>query len=285
MASREEAERRKQAIIEMRKTEKRIEENLKNIEYKIAIISGKGGVGKSTVSANLSIALALKGYKVGIMDSDFHGPSIPKMLGAENNFVVATPSKKLIPVEGPLGIKIMSILYFLQDHKAAVIWRGPLKKKFLDEVLASTMWGNLDFLIFDLPPGTGDDQLNLVQSVKDLAGLIAVTQPTDVSTLAVAKAIEFAKKTEVKVIGVIENMSYFKCPNCGEVYKIFSGDGGSYLSTSYNIPLLGRIPIDPRIAEYGDSGYGILINDPNSELTRIFSEIVDKIVSIIKEGQ
>lgn len=285
MASKEEAIKRREAIKQMQEMQKMIEENLKNVKYKIAIISGKGGVGKSTVSANLAVALALKGYKVGIMDADFHGPSIPKMLGTENKYVMATPDRKLIPVEGPIGIKVMSIAFFLKDPKSAVIWRGPLKKKFLDEVMAYTVWGDLDFLIFDLPPGTGDDQLNLVQSVKDLTGLIAVTQPTDVSALAVAKAIDFARKTRVKILGVIENMSYFKCPNCGAEYKIFSGDGGEYLATLYNVPLLGKIPIDPRIAEYGDSGYSILINDPESELSKILNQIVDKIIEIVKEGQ
>jgi len=284
MTSREEALKRREAIKKMIEIEKKIAENLKNVKYKVAIISGKGGVGKSTVAANLAVALALKGYKVGLFDTDFHGPSIPKMLGVEGKYVMATPDKKLVPVEGPLGIKIMSIAFFLPNPTAAVIWRGPLKKKFFDEVAASTIWGDLDFILFDLPPGTGDDQLNLVQSIKDLTGLIAVTQPSDVSTLAVAKAIDFAKKTKTRVLGVIENMSYFKCPNCGTVYKIFSGEGGEYLSTTHSIPLLGKIPIDPRVAESGDSGYSILINDPESELAKIFSDIADKVVELVKKS-
>jgi len=283
MTSKEEAMRRREAIIRLRELEKEIQENMKNIKYKIAIISGKGGVGKSTVSANLAVALALRRYTVGLFDVDFHGPSIPKMLGAEGKYVVATPDKKLVPVEGPLGIKVMSIAYFLPSPTAAVIWRGPLKKKFFDEVAATTIWGYLDFLLFDLPPGTGDDSLNLVQSVKDLTGVLAITQPTEVSALAVAKAIDFAKKTNVRVLGIIENMSYFKCPKCGSVYKIFQGDGGEYLSTLYSIPILGKIPIDPRIAESGDSGYSILINDPKSEFSKIFNEVVDKLINIVKE--
>ncbi len=281
--SKEEVKEKVQAMIKMKTQQKIIEEAMKNIKYKIGVISGKGGVGKSTVAANLTVALALKGYKVGIIDSDYHGPSIPKMLGLETARVLATPDKKLIPVEGPLGIKVMSIYFFLPDPTTAVIWRGPIKKHFLDEILASTLFGKLDFLIVDLPPGTGDEALNLVQSVPGLTGLIAVTQPTEVSALAVAKAIDFAMKTNVRTFGIIENMSGFLCPQEKKIYKVFPGEGGKLLAEKYSLPLLGKIPIDTRIAESGDSGYSILMEDPDSEFAKEFNEIVNKLLELLPQ--
>ena len=280
--SKEEAKKRVQAMMTMKKREEIIKKVMKKIKYKIGVISGKGGVGKSTVTANLAVALAIKGYKVGIIDSDFHGPSIPKMLGLETARVLATPEKKLIPVEGPLGIKVMSIFFFLPEPTTAVIWRGPIKKHFLDEILSSTLFEELDFLLVDLPPGTGDEALNLVQSVPGLTGLIAVTQPTEVSALAVAKAIDFAMKTNVKIFGVIENMSGFLCPGEKKIYKVFPGEGGKMLAEKYSLALLGKIPIETRIAESGDSGYSILIEDPESEFSKEFMKIVEKILEQLK---
>ena len=278
--SKEEIKRRIEGLFQVKTTEEQISRNLKDVRFRIGVISGKGGVGKSTVTANLAVALALKGYKVAVFDSDFHGPSIPKMLGVENKQVSVTPDKKIIPVEGPLGIKVISIAYFLPDATEAVIWRGPLKKKFFDDLAMYTKWGELDFLLFDLPPGTGDEALNLAQSIKNVTGLIAVTQPTEVSALAVAKSINFAKKVNIRVLGVVENMSYFICGD-GKKYKIFHGEGGEMLSKTYNIPLLGKVPIDPRVAEYGDSGYSLLIQDPDSEFSKVFFEIVDNLSELI----
>ncbi len=280
--SKEEAKAKLQALFTMQTKHKQIEENMKKIKYKIGVISGKGGVGKSTVTANLAIELASRGYKVGIIDSDFHGPSIPKMLGVEDKRVMATRDKKMIPVKGPLDIKIISIYFFLPDPTSAVIWRGPLKKSFLEEILASTLFGELDFLLVDLPPGTGDEALNLIQSVNDLTGLIAVTQPTDVSALAVAKSIDFAQKAGVKILGIIENMSGFICPGEGKLYKVFPGKGGEWLSKMFNIPLLGSIPIDPGLAEAEDSGGLYIIEHKDSIFGREFKKIVDSLLRILK---
>ncbi len=278
--SKEEVKRRLEGLFHVKSLEEQINRNLRDVKYKIGVISGKGGVGKSTVTANIAVALALKGYKVAIFDSDFHGPSIPKMLGVMDRQIELTPDKKIIPVEGPLGIKVISIAYFLPDSTEAVIWRGPLKKKFFDDLAMYTQWGELDYLLFDLPPGTGDEALNLAQSIRDVTGLLAVTQPTEVSALAVAKSINFATKVNIKVLGIIENMSYFVCGD-GKKYKIFHGDGGEYLSRQFNIPLLGKVPIDPRVAEYGDSGYSLLIKDPESEFSKVFFEIVDRLSELI----
>lgn len=281
--SEEEARAKLQALISMKTKQKMIEENMNKIRCKIGIISGKGGVGKSTVTANLAIELASRGYRVGIIDSDFHGPSIPKMLGVEDKRVMATRDKRIIPVKGPLDIKIISIYFFLPDPTAAVIWRGPLKKSFLEEILASTQFEELDFLLVDLPPGTGDEALNLIQSVNDLTGLIAVTQPTDVSAIAVAKSIDFAQKAGVDVLGIVENMSGFICPGEKRVYKVFPGNGGEELSKMFNIPLLGSIPIDPGLAEAEDRGGLYLLEYRDSLFCKEFKRIVDKLLKILED--
>ena len=279
--SKEEAKAKLQALFTMQTRQKMIEENMKKIRYKIGVISGKGGVGKSTVTANLAIELASRGYNVGIIDSDFHGPSIPKMLGVEDKRVLATRDKKMIPVKGPLNIKVISIYFFLPDPTAAVIWRGPLKKSFLEEILASAQFGELDFLLVDLPPGTGDEALNLIQSVNDITGLIAVTQPTDVSAIAVAKSIDFAQKAGVDVLGIIENMSGFICPGEGKIYKVFPGNGGKDLSEMFDIPLLGSIPIDPGLAEAEDRGGLYVLERRDSIFSKEFRKIVDKLLEIL----
>jgi len=277
----EETKQKLASLFQMKSMEAKIAENMKSIRHKIGIISGKGGVGKSTVTANLAVSLALEGYKVAVFDSDFHGPSIPKMLGVEDAKLDVTRDRKIVPVTGPFGIKIVSILYLLPEKTEAVIWRGPIKKKFFDDIAMYTLWGELDFLLFDLPPGTGDEALNLAQSIKDITGVIAVTQPTEVSALAVAKSINFAKKTNIRVLGIVENMSYFVCGD-GKKYRIFSGEGGRMLSEMYGVPLLGRIPIDPRVAEYGDSGYSLLVQDPDSEFAREFKSLVDNLLGVLR---
>ena len=279
--SSEEAKERLKALIEMHNKQRMIEENMGKIRFKIGIISGKGGVGKSTVTTSLSLALASRGYRIGIIDSDFHGPTIPRMLGVEDRRVMVTRDRRMIPVGGPMGIKVMSIFFFLPDPTTAVIWRGPLKKSFLEEILASTQFGELDFLIVDLPPGTGDEALNLIQAVPNLTGLIAVTQPTDVSGLAVAKSIDFALKANVRVLGVIENMSGFRCPGSDELFRVFPGNAGEELANMFNIPLLGRIPIEPWLAEAEDRGGLYVIDNPDSDFSREFNRIVDKLLGIL----
>lgn len=276
-----EAGRKLEQLIKVRERVKVISNKMSIIKYKIAIISGKGGVGKSTVTSLLALAFAKKKYKVGVFDSDFHGPTIPKMLNAANTTLKVTQNKNIIPAEGPLGIKIISIYYFLPDPTTAVIWRGPLKRAFVEELLERTEFGELDLLLFDLPPGTGDEALNIAQVVPGLTGMIAVTQPTEVSALAVAKAVDFANKVNIRVLGIIENMSGFLCPNEGKIYKIFCGEGGKMIAEKYKIPLLGQIPIDPRISEYGDKGLHKLIEDNKSPITKIFLDIVDKLIEII----
>ena len=236
-----------------------------NVKFPILIGSGKGGVGKSTVSSNLAISLAKLGHKVGLLDADFYGPSIAMMFGIKEEPEV-NEKEKLVPFE-KFGVKVMS-LGFLLEEDTPVIWRGPLLMKALTQFLEDVEWGELDYLLIDLPPGTGDIQLSLAQNVK-VKGAIAVTTPQDVALLDVKKAVTMFEKLNIPVMGVVENMSYFVCHNCGTKHFIFSGnqtDTGDKLG----LPVLGRIPIDPAIREGGDKGLPIVVGYPESPVTKAF---------------
>jgi len=238
-----------------------------SVKFPILIGSGKGGVGKSTVSTNLAIALAKLGYKVGLLDADFYGPSIAMMFGIKEEPMV-NEKEKLIPIEKH-GVKVMSI-GFLLDDDTPVIWRGPLLMKALTQFLEDVEWGELDYLLIDLPPGTGDIQLSLAQNVK-VKGAIAVTTPQDVALLDVKKAVSMFEKLNIPVMGVVENMSYFVCHNCGTKHFIFSGnqtDTGDKLG----LPVLGRIPIDTAIREGGDRGLPVVVGYPESPVSKAFMD-------------
>ncbi|RLE96356.1 MAG: ATP-binding protein, partial [Thermoprotei archaeon] len=204
----------------IREEVERARERLSRIRWKVAVVSVKGGVGKSFVVANLAVALAERGHRVGVLDADVHGPSIPRALGLRGLTLVAGP-EGLLPATGPLGVKVISMALLLSDEKQAVVWRGPMKTAFIRQVLAMAAWGSLDYLLIDLPPGTGDEQLTIAQLIEDLSGLLVVTTPAELSYSIAAKAGTFAKLLGVRVIGVIENMSYFRCPVCGSVHRIF----------------------------------------------------------------
>ncbi len=238
-----------------------------SVKFPILIGSGKGGVGKSTVSTNLAIALAKLGHKVGLLDADFYGPSIAMMFGIKEEPMV-NEKEKLIPIEKH-GVKVMSI-GFLLDDDTPVIWRGPLLMKALTQFLEDVEWGELDYLLIDLPPGTGDIQLSLAQNVK-VKGAIAVTTPQDVALLDVKKAVSMFEKLNIPVMGVVENMSYFVCHNCGTKHFIFSGnqtDTGDKLG----LPVLGRIPIDTAIREGGDRGLPVVVGYPESPVSKAFMD-------------
>ncbi len=245
------------------------------VKYTIAVTSGKGGVGKSTVATNLALALHQLGHKVGLVDSDIHGPNIPMMMGV-NERPGATADEKMIPVER-YGIKLISI-GFLLDEGTPVIWRGPMIQKAVTSFLHGTVWGDIDYLVIDLPPGTGDAQLTLVQSVP-LTGAVVITTPQDVALLDAKKAVGMFKKMDATIFGIVENMSYFLCPHCQERTDIFSYGGGREISTLLGVPFLGEIPIDPRIRAGGDSGTPILVAEPDSPLAQIFRDIASYIVS------
>jgi len=257
--------------------EQKISNNLGKIKHKIFVLSGKGGVGKSTVSANIALALIQKGYSVGLMDCDIHGPSIPKILGIEDKRPIST-EKGIEPVLVSPKLKVMSMAFLLQDKDSPVIWRGPLKMAAIKQFISDFNWGDLDYLIVDLPPGTGDEPLSIAQIIPKSDGAVVVTTPQDVALLSVRKSINFVKQMNAPVIGIIENMSGFTCPHCKKTIDIFKKDGGIKTSKDFNVPFLGKIPLDPKIVESGDSGKSFMVKDSKSNTVKAFEAITEKIV-------
>ena len=275
-----EVKARIEAFKKIRQQEEEARKRLSNVRHKIAIISGKGGVGKSFVSTSIALTLAKKGYKVGLLDSDLHGPSIPKLLGLQGQKMSAGPPG-IFPVDGPLGLKVVSIDFMLPSENAPVIWRGPLKTGAIRQLLSMVVWRPLDFLVIDLPPGTGDEPLSIVQLIKDLDGTVIVTSPSDLARVVVKKAVTFAKHLKVPIIGIIENMSYLKCPNCGEIIRVFGQGAGKKICEEMDVEFLGEIPIDPRISECTARGKHFLECYPKSDAAKAVNAIVEKIVSNI----
>ncbi|MBN1467047.1 Mrp/NBP35 family ATP-binding protein, partial [candidate division KSB1 bacterium] len=226
---------------------------LGRIKYKILVFSGKGGVGKSTVAANLAVALALAGKKVGLLDIDFHGPSIPKLMGLAGRRPDMA-DEKLLPVRFSDNLAVMSLGMLVDGADDAVIWRGPMKNGAIRQLIKDVAWGDLDYMIVDSPPGTGDEPLSLVQVMQGLTGAIVVTQPQQLSVDDVRRSVSFCEKLNLPVIGILENMSGFICPHCGEVADIFKSGGGEALAREKGIPFLGKLPIDPAIVEVSDAG-------------------------------
>jgi ATP-binding protein involved in chromosome partitioning len=261
----------------------KIIKNLRQIKHKLIVLSGKGGVGKSTVSVNLALALSEKGYDVGLLDSDLHGPSIPKMLGVEDGRPEPTETG-FNPISLSSHLKVMSIGFLLQDRDSPVIWRGPLKMGAIKQFIGDCNWGNLDYLIVDLPPGTGDEPLSIAQLIPHSDGAIIVTTPQDVALVSVRKSINFVKKMNMHVIGIIENMSGFKCPHCGKSIDIFKTGGGLKASKDFNVPFLGKVPLDSQIVETGDSGEPFVIKNNGSDTAKAFVGIVGNIENIVNKG-
>jgi ATP-binding protein involved in chromosome partitioning len=265
--------------------EQRLRLKLSKIKHKIAIISGKGGVGKSTVTANLAMAFALNGHRnnVGVLDADIHGPCIPKMLGLKGQTLNGGPGGMLFPVVGELGIRVVSMDFLLPNDEAPVIWRGPLKMRAIQQFLSDVAWGSLDYLFVDLPPGTGDEPLSVAQLIPDLDGVVIVTMPNEVSQAVVKKAVSFARQIGVPIIGVVENMSGFVCPECGAKVNIFRTGGGRAIADDLSVPYLGSIPIDPDICNNSDNGLPFIARNKPSPATKDFKEIVNKIEQFLKE--
>mgnify|MGYP003428752196 FL=1 len=249
---------------------------LPGVKNTIAVASGKGGVGKSTVAVNLAVALAKDGASVGLIDADIYGPSIPLMLGLNDKPKVyqAENSVKMIPLEN-FGIKFMSI-GLLVDQKDPIIWRGPMASGAIKQFMTDVDWGELDYLIFDLPPGTGDIQLTLVQTIP-LTGAVIVTTPQEVSLIDARKALKMFERVNVPVLGVVENMSYFIAPDTGNKYDIFGSGGGEKICKELNTTLLGGIPIDPRIRQGGDNGIPMVFGIPDAKETHILMDISRKL--------
>ncbi len=258
-----------------------IVEKMSKIRYKIAVLSGKGGVGKSLVAANLGVALASKGKRVGILDADIHGPSVPKMLGV-HGYTMAGGPEGILPVTTPQGIKVASMDFLVPSEDTPIVWRGPIKTSAIRELLAMVAWGELDYLLIDLPPGTGDEALSIVQMIPKIHGTVIVTMPSDLSRIVVKKAVTFAKKMAIPVLGVIENMSGFTCPETGKTYYIFGRGAGRRIAEEMGVEFLGEIPLDPRITEASDQGKSFISEYPDAPAAKSFIEIAEKIIAKVE---
>ncbi|MEX2690630.1 MAG: Mrp/NBP35 family ATP-binding protein [Candidatus Njordarchaeia archaeon] len=266
---------KKNPFLEQMERQKRIKERMAKIKYKIAVLSGKGGVGKTTVAVNLAYTLAIRGYKVGLLDADIYGPDVPIALGINKKFPEGS-EEGIEPILGPLNIRTMSLQYLLERDYDPVIWMGPLVVKAIQQLLSDVNWGELDYLIIDLPPGTGDEVLGIIKSIEDLTGLVVVVTPQKIAVSDARKAIAMAKIVKVPIIGVIENMRGFICPHCGKITYIFGKGGGEKAAKEFNIEFLGWLPLDVRIMEWTDEGKPFVAEE-NTELHTRFIEIVSKI--------
>jgi len=255
-----------------------LQSRLCHIGHKIMVMSGKGGVGKSTVAVNLAMGLMLAGQKVGLLDVDIHGPSIPTMLGLEGANIEAGPDG-LMPVE--LGnLKVMSMGFLLRSPDDAVIWRGPVKGNVIKQFLKDVAWGDLDYLIIDAPPGTGDEPLSICQLINPIDGAVVVTTPQRVAAMDVRKSITFCAQVGMEVLGVVENMSGFVCPKCGELTHILRSGGGRLMAEDMGVPFLGSIPIDPMVAEAGDMGEAFVVHHATSPTAELMRQIVAPLLEL-----
>lgn len=257
-----------------------VKASLTKIKNKIIVMSGKGGVGKTSVSVNLSIALANKGFKVGLMDVDLHGPDVPRMLGFKG-VLDLSEKRKLNPMKYSENLKAVSIESLTSDKDMAIIWRGPIKHSTIRQFIGEVEWGELDYLIIDSPPGTGDEPLTVVQTIPDAKAII-VTTPQEISLADVRKSISFCKTVGMKILGLIENMSGFTCPHCGEKLDLFGYGGGERTAKEKGLKFLGRIPFDLNVVSCGDSGTSVQDKYKDSQVTRAFLSIAD-IISEIKQ--
>jgi len=248
------------------------------IKKKIMIMSNKGGVGKSTVTVNLGVALAERGYKVGIADVDIHGPNIPKMLGVEGGRLKDNENG-IDPLSVNDNLKVVSLSFLIESPDQPVAWRDTAKYDYLRELVGSINWGKLDYLLADLPPGTGHELITMIELMGKVDGAIIVTTPQDVALLDAQKAIIFAKDNNVPVLGIIENMSVLTCPHCNEEIDVFKSGGGKRIADKMKVPFLGRIPMDPEIVSKCDEGKAFVAGDNGSKNTTAFKEITEKILA------
>lgn len=255
----------------------RIQEFLAGIKTKLLVMSGKGGVGKSTVAVNLAVTLAEMGHSVGLMDVDFHGPNTLKMLGLEGQKMM-TEDQKLVPLKYTDKLQVVSISSLLDDSDTAVIWRGPLKIGVIKQFITDVRWEPMDILVIDSPPGTGDEPLTVAQTIKDAKGVI-VTTPQEVSILDVRKSITFCRQVNMGIAGIVENMSGFTCPHCGQKIDIFKSGGGEKAARELNLPFLGSLPFDPAIVVAGDDGTPVPLQDPDGISGQAFRKVVESILN------
>ena len=259
--------------------EAEVKGSLEKIKHKFLVMSGKGGVGKTSVSVNLAMALAKKGYKVGLMDVDIHGPDVPRMLGLKG-MLDLNEQRKLTPMSFSENLTAVSLESLIPNKDDAIIWRGPMKHQVIRQFISDVEWGELDHLIIDSPPGTGDEPLSVAQTISDARAII-VTTPQEISLADVRKSINFCKTVNLEIFGIIENMSGFDCPHCGETVDIFGSGGGEKTAAAFNIPFLGKIPFDPKVVSCGDSGSSYQDTYPDSDVTKAFAAVVGEIAKLI----
>lgn len=269
-------------MLQMWEERTKIAKNMERVKHKLIVMSGKGGVGKSTVAANLAVALG-KQRSVGIVDVDITGPDLPKILGIEDVKLYATDDG-IQPATAYNNVKTISMAYFSGEKDRAVIWRGPLKMKAINQMLGDVDWGELDYILVDLPPGTSDEPLSIAQNIPDADGAIVVTTPQEVALLDVRKAISFAKTLNMPIVGIVENMSGFSCPECGHHVDIFRSGGGELAAKDLGLNFLGRIPLDPQVVIGGDEGRPFVIAHPDSDTTKAFMRIVDRVLEVVESG-
>jgi ATP-binding protein involved in chromosome partitioning len=258
----------------------KIAERLSDVRHVVIVLSGKGGVGKSTVAANLATGLARMNYSVGLMDTDVHGPSVPAMMGVLGARPGATDNG-VKPVETRWNVKTMSISYFLSEKDTAVIWRGPMKAKLIRQFLRDIEWGALDFLIVDSPPGTGDEPLSVVQLIPNAEGAILVTTPQEVALDAVRRSVSFCRAVSLPVLGIVENMSGYLCPHCGKRSEPFSTGGGRKLADDAGVPFLGEIPLAIDVTPSGDTGVPVVVSE-DSEAGRLYRELSHRLAEMLE---
>ena len=258
--------------------QEKIDARMSRIDHKIFVMSGKGGVGKSTVAVNMAVSLAESGKKVGLLDIDIHGPSVPTMLGLYQMPLIQNESS-IEPVYAG-DLKVMSIGFILNNEDDALIWRGPMKMGVIKQFLGDVEWGELDYLIVDCPPGTGDEPLSVCQLIKNPDGAVVVTTPQRVAAVDVRKSLTFCKKLDVPVVGILENMSGFSCPKCGEVSEIFRTGSGQKMATDFDIPFLGALPIDPAIVAACDGGVPFIQQYENTETAKLMKSLMAPVLAL-----
>ncbi len=262
--------------------DKKVQTQLSKIKHKIMVMSGKGGVGKSTVAVNIAVGLSLQDFMVGLLDVDLHGPSIPKMLGARDLKLTRRPDGRLGAIKYSPNLKFLSIEPLLPSEDSAVIWRGPIKISAIRQFIGDIDWGELDYLVIDAPPGTGDEPLTIAKTIPDAYALI-VTTPQEVSLIDVKKSIRFCQKVKLRILGLVENMSGFICPHCGKAIDLFKRGGGQKLAEELGVRFLGKIPVDPRIVDTGDRGKPIVGAYPESITAQAFDDLIRNIITATEE--
>jgi Mrp family chromosome partitioning ATPase len=251
------------------------------VDHVILVLSGKGGVGKSTVSVNLAFALSAHGYKVGLLDLDIHGPNIPKMLGVEGHHL-GTIGNLIEPVRITGNLAVVSMAFLLPDQSTPIVWRGPMKMTAIHQFLSEVNWGPLNYLVVDLPPGTGDEALSIAQLAPNVRGAVIVTTPQDVATMDAAKAVKFVEQLDIPVLGIVENMSGLICPHCKEEIDLFGKGGGEKIAGKLEVPFLGSIPVDPEMRKAGDEGRPFILRSKDSPTWKSVDSVMEALVKVVE---